>query len=176
VPLEKYSLTRSGTTYLGDLYYVMKQGDHPRTDTNFSGGALTIRGTKYPKGLGCRNGSRIMYKLDGRADRFQAVIGIDDSSPGTETARFRVLNGDFFGNQVLFDSGKLTREAPAVKIDIDVKSVDYLLLMIDGKGIAADWAEARVVSGGRADRGTSPAREDVAAERTPRNSPRKSPD
>jgi len=151
VPLEKYSVTRSGTTYLGDLFYIMKQGDAPRTDANSAGGVLSLRGTKYPKGLGCRNSSRIMYRLDGKADRFQAVVGMDDSYAGEETVRFRVLNGDFFGNQVLFDSGKLTRESAAVKIDIDVKGVDYLLLMIDGRRVAADWAEAQVVAGGRPD-------------------------
>jgi alpha-galactosidase len=151
VPLEKYSVSRSGTTYLGDLYYVMKQGDAPRTDTNSAGGALSIKGTKYPKGLGCRTSSRIMYKLGGKADRFRAVAGLDDSYAGPETARFRVLNEDFFGNQVLFDSGKLTRDQAAVKIDIDVKGVEYLLLMIDGKGVAGDWADAKVIAGGRRD-------------------------
>ena len=151
VPLEKYSVTRSGPTYLGDLYYVMKQGDAPRTDLNSAGDGLSIRGTKYPRGLGCRNSSRIMYKLDGKADRFQAVVGLDDSSTGPETARFRVLNEDFFGNQVLFDSGKLTRDQPAVKIDIDVKGVAYLLLMNDGRRVAGDWADAKVVAGGRRD-------------------------
>jgi len=149
VPPEKYSVTRSGTTYLSDLYYVMKQGDAPRTDTNSSGDALSIRGTKYSKGLGCRNSSRIMYKLGGKADRFQAVVGLDDSYEGPETIRFRVLHEDFFGNQVLFDSGKLTREQPAVKIDIEVKGVEYLLLMINGQRVAGDWAEARVTAGGR---------------------------
>jgi hypothetical protein len=149
MPLEKYSVTRSGATYLGDLYYVMKQGEAPRTDTNSAGSALSIKGVVYPKGLGCRNGSRIMYKLGGKADRFQAVAGLDDSYTGPETVRFRVLNEDFFGNQVLFDSGKLTRDQAAVKIDIDVKGVEYLLLMIDGKGIVGDWADAKVIAGGR---------------------------
>jgi alpha-galactosidase len=149
LPLEKYTVTRGGTTYLGDLYYVMKQGEAPRTDANSAGGALAIKGVNYPKGLGVRTGSRIMYKLGGRADRFQAVVGADDSYTGLETVRFRVLNEDFFGNQVLFDSGKLTREQAAVKIDIDVKGVEYLLLMVEGKGVAGDWADAKVIAGGR---------------------------
>jgi hypothetical protein len=149
VPLEKYSVTRGGATYLGDLYYVMKQGEAPRTDANAAGGALSIKGVTYPKGLGARTGSRIMYKLGGKADRFQAVVGADDSYAGPETVRFRVLNEDFFGNRVLFDSGKLTREQPAVRIDIDVKGVEYLLLLVEGKGVPGNWADAKVTAGGR---------------------------
>jgi alpha-galactosidase len=149
VPPEKYCLTRTGTTYLGDLYYVMKQGEAPQTDTNAAGGALSIKGVKYPKGLGVQSGSRIMYKLGGKAHRFQAVVGADDSYAGAETVRFRVLNEDFFGNQVLFDSGNLAREQAGVKIDIDVKGVEYLLLMVVGKGVAANWAEAKVIADGR---------------------------
>lgn len=148
VPPEKYCPTRAGTTYLSDLYYVMKQGEAPRTDANAAGGALSIKGVNYPKGLGVRTGSRIMYKLGGKAHRFQAVIGADDSYTGAETVRFRVLNEDFFGNQVLFDSGTLAREQAGVKIDIDVKGVDYLLLMVNGKGVAANWAEAKVIVDG----------------------------
>jgi alpha-galactosidase len=148
VPPEKYCPTRAGTTYLSDLYYVMKQGEAPRTDANAAGGALSIKGVNYPKGLGVRTGSRIMYKLGGKAHRFQAVIGADDSYTGAETVRFRVLNEDFFGNQVLFDSGTLAREQAGVKIDIDVKGVEYLLLMVVGKGVAGNWAEAKVIVDG----------------------------
>jgi len=146
VPLEKYSVTKSGITYLSDLYYIMKQGNAPHKDQSFNGKALSVRGTTYHKGLGCRDSSRIMYKLNGKADRFQAVAGLDDSYTGRETARFRVLNEDFFGNQVLFDSGPMTRDHPAKKIDIDVKGVEYILLMFDGNEAAGDWADVKVIA------------------------------
>ncbi|MCU0457067.1 MAG: NPCBM/NEW2 domain-containing protein, partial [Bacteroidales bacterium] len=77
------------------------------------------------------------------------VVGADDSYSGAETVRFRVLNEDFFGNRVLFDSGMLTREQAGVKIDIDVKGVEYLLLLFEGKGVAGNWAEAKVIADGR---------------------------
>ena len=116
VPLEKYAVTRAGTTWLTELYYVMKYGDAPRYDKNYNGDAISIGGTKYQKGLGCRNSSRIMFKLNGKADRFTAVVGSDDSYIGNETSRFRVLNEDFFGNQVLFDSGKLKADSSVTLI------------------------------------------------------------
>jgi hypothetical protein len=43
----------------------------------------------------------------------------------------------------------MTRDQAPVKIDIDVKGVEYLLLMIDGKRIVGNGAEAKVMAGGR---------------------------
>ena len=64
---------------------------------------------------------------------------------GNETSRFRVLNEDFFGNQFLFDSGKLKADS-SVTIDINVIGVEYPLLMFEGKKTFGDWADAKVLS------------------------------
>jgi alpha-galactosidase len=145
LPLEKYTVTRNGTTWLTELYYIMKSGDAPRYDKNFNGDAISINGTSYGTGLGCRGSSRIMFKINGKADRFIAVVGPDDSYKGNESSRFRVLNEDFFGNQVLFDSGKV-KPGSSVNIDINVKGVKYLLLMFDGEDTYGVWADAKVIS------------------------------
>jgi len=145
VPPEKYSVTKIGTTWLSDLYYVMKQGKNPVYDKNINGDVISIKGKKYTKGLGCTGGSRIMFKLNGKADRLKAVAGIDDAYKGDETARFRIFNGDFFGGQVIFDSGKIGRDR-SVNIDINVKGVSYVLLITDGKKIPVDWANIRVIA------------------------------
>ena len=86
-----------------------------------------------------------MFKINGKADRFTAVVGSDDSYTGKETSRFRVLNEDFFGNQVLFDSGRVKPDS-LVNIDINVKGVDYLLLMFDGENTYGVWADAKVIN------------------------------
>jgi len=145
VPVEKYTVIKTGTTWLSDLYYVVKYGDAPQYDTNYNGGPISVNGTNYNKGLVCRNSSRLMFRLNGKADRFAAVVGSDASSKGNETSRFRVLNEDFFGNQVLFDSGKIKADS-SVKIDINVKGVEYLLLMFEGKKTSGVWADAKVIS------------------------------
>jgi hypothetical protein len=144
VPLEKYSVTRSGTTLLGDIFYIMKSGDAPRTDRNHEGNPIKINGISYEKGLGCKTESRIMYKLNGRADRFRASVGIDDEYEGVEPGRFRVLNEDAFGNQALFDSGKISKGAPALEIDIDVSGREFILLEFRGKEVIGDWVDPRV--------------------------------
>lgn len=145
VPFEKYTVTKSGTTWLSDLYYLMKQGGAPQKDKNVDRQTISVRGIKYKKGLGCLTGSRIMFKLDGKAERFEAVIGIDDSYKGKETAHFKVYDGDFFGGQVLYDSGKMGKDSSA-KIDINVAGVKYILLTVDGKEVKADWADVRVIA------------------------------
>jgi hypothetical protein len=76
----------------------------------------------------------------------QIVVGLDDSNAGSEKGRFRVLNEDFFGNQVLFDSGNISKEDPVVNIDIDVKGIGYILLMFEGKKALGDWADAKVTA------------------------------
>ena len=145
LPLEKYVVTKSGTTWLTELYYIVKGGDAPVYDKNFDGDTISLNGTRYSKGIGCRGSSRLMFKINGKADRFRAVVGSDDSYKGKDTSRFRVLNEDFFGNQVLFDSGNVKPDS-VVNIDINVKGVDYLLLMFDGENTYGVWADARVIS------------------------------
>ncbi|HVZ96712.1 MAG TPA: NPCBM/NEW2 domain-containing protein, partial [Chitinophagaceae bacterium] len=144
VPEEKYTVTKKGITSLSDIYYLMKQGDAPKLNENFAGNSISVAGKKYEKGLGCTTASRIMYKLDGRADRFRAIAGIDDDDSGNETARFKVFKGDYFGGTVLYDSGNISKGS-SLNIDIDVKGVNYILLIIDGKDVHADWADARVI-------------------------------
>jgi len=145
VPVEKYTVTKSGTTWLSDIYYLMKQGTAPQKDRSVNGQDISIAGLKYRKGLGCATGSRIMYKLNGKAERFQSVAGIDDSYNGKETASFKLYNGDFFGGQVLFDSGKMGKDSTA-RIDINVTGVKYILLTVDGKEVQADWADVKIIA------------------------------
>ncbi len=144
VPLEKYTVTRKGRTYLSDLYYVWKAGNAPAYDTTYTGDPITIAGKTFKKGLGCKSKCAVMFKVNGRADRFRAIVAIDKSAKEDAKGRFRVYNEDFFGNKVLWDSGEMTRESPPRKIDIEVKDVQCLMLVFSGKGSFGNWADAQV--------------------------------
>ncbi|HXD76942.1 MAG TPA: NPCBM/NEW2 domain-containing protein [Puia sp.] len=144
LPPERYTVTKKGATWLSDLCYVMRQGAPPVKDSSFARQAISLAGVSYRKGIGCKTGSRIMYRLNGKADRFRAVAGIDDSYTGHAPARFRICAGDFFGGQVLFDSGKLTKDS-TISIDIDVRGLNDLLLLAEGDDVDADWADAKVI-------------------------------
>ena len=146
MPLEKYTVTRKGETYLSDLYYIWKAGNAPIYNATYTGDPIKIYGQTFKKGLGCKSKSAVMFKVDGRADRFRAIVAMDISSKENAEGRFRVYNEDFFANKVLWDSGKMTKDSPAKEIDIELKDVQCLMLVFDGKEVLGNWADARVIS------------------------------
>ena len=131
LPLERYTITQSGITYLSDLCYIWRSGHPPVSER---------------KNLHCEAKSVAMYKLDGRAQRFQATVSIADTTPPTVEGRFRVMEEDFFGNKVLFDSGKLKRDAAPKTIDLDVTGKGCLMLEFTGDTAQGTWHVARVVA------------------------------
>ncbi len=148
MPLQKYTVTRPGETHLSDLYYIWKAHNTPVYNATFAGDPITIDGQTFERGFGCRGKSAFMFKVNGRADRFRAVVAIDKSSKQSAEGRFRVYNEDFFANKVLWDSGKMTKDSSAKKIDIELKNVQCLMLVLEGDKVLGNWADARVVSEG----------------------------
>ncbi len=146
LPLERYTVTKSGITYLSDLCYIWRRGNPPVNGLSTRQEPLVLGENFYRKGLGCQGKSVAMYKLSGRASRFQATVGLDPSNPPTAEGRFRVMEEDFFGNKMLFDSGKLRPDAPPKPIDIDVTNKGCIMLEFTGDNVLGTWAEARVVS------------------------------
>jgi hypothetical protein len=55
------------------------------------------------------------------------------------------MEEDFFGNKVLFDSGKLRPESLAKTIDIDVSGKGCIMLEFTGDDVLGTWADAHVV-------------------------------
>ena len=116
------------------------------TDRNVTGGQLRSGGRLSMKGLGVHSAARLSYKLDRPWGRFQAQIGIDDSTGGRGSAGFR-----------LFVDGKKTYASPAIRggaaplpVSIDLSGARQLDLVVDyGEGgdvmDHADWLNARVV-------------------------------
>jgi hypothetical protein len=86
-----------------------------------------------------------MFKLDGRTGRFRAIVGIDSSYDGKEEGHFRVFDGDAFSNKLLWESGEMTKETPAKKIDIELKDAQSLRLVFDGDDVPGNWADVRVI-------------------------------
>ncbi|MFC9825014.1 NPCBM/NEW2 domain-containing protein [Streptomyces erythrochromogenes] len=102
----------------------------------------------YAKGLGVHAPSEVVYHLGGTADRFTALVGIDDFSTnqGGTGATKASVRGD---GKVLFTSGKLTGAGGPVQVDLDVRGVKLLHLVVEdaNANTALDhtsWALARV--------------------------------
>ena len=143
--LDKYTVTRQGETQLSDLYYIWKAHNTPAYDTSFNKQAIVIGDRKFDKGFGVRGKSAFMFLTRGRADRFRATVALDPASKAGTTGRFRVHNEDFFANKVLWDSGKMTKDSAPREIDIELKDVQCLMLVFEGKEALGNWADARVL-------------------------------
>ncbi|MFE3579947.1 NPCBM/NEW2 domain-containing protein [Streptomyces vinaceus] len=111
--------------------------------TPISFGAVT-----YAKGLGVHAPSEIVYHLGGRADRFTALVGIDDFS--TKQAATGATRASVRGDgKVLFTTGKLTGAGGPVPVDVDVRGVKLLHLVVEDANANSafdhtSWALARV--------------------------------
>jgi alpha-galactosidase len=145
LPLDQYTITRKGITQLSSLCYIWKSGNHAVMDLTAERDLLILDGRHYRRGIGCKGKSNLMYKLSGKANRFRATVGLSQGNkPGAE-GRFRVMEEDFFGNKVLFDSGKLRPDSPAKTIDIDVSGKGCIMLEFTGDDVLGTWADAHVV-------------------------------
>ena len=96
-----------------------------------TGGQLRCGGRLYLKGLGVHSAARLSYKLDRPWSRFQAEVGIDDSTAGRGSVGFRI-----------FVDGKLKYASPAVRggmppqaVSVDLAGAKQLDLVVDyGEG------------------------------------------
>ena len=143
---ERYRVTRPGTTYLSDLCYVWLDQQPPGIDAMSDGTPITLDGRTHKKGLGCAEQTSVMFITDHRANRFQAMAAVVDAKGKERNGRFRVLSGDWFSNQVLWDSGDMKPGDKPKKIDIDIRQTESLLLEFKGKDTHGCWAGARVTA------------------------------
>ena len=116
----------------------------PNAECN-SGRELSIRGMKFPTGLGTHAVSEVVYHLD-PADKwkiFTAYTGIDDVSAPVGTVEFLV----YTDGKLAARSGRLTMSNQPVPIWANLEGVRELKLVVsdcdDGiNGDIADWADA----------------------------------
>ncbi|MFJ3727993.1 sulfatase-like hydrolase/transferase [Streptomyces sp. NPDC090045] len=142
--------------YLSDLAWVSATNGWGPVERDRSNGRnaagdgtpISFGGVTYAKGLGVHAPSEIVYHLGGAADRFTALVGIDDFSKNQAAtgATKASVRGD---GKVLFTSGKLTGAAGPVRVDLDVRGVKLLHLVVEdaNSNSAFDhtsWALARV--------------------------------
>ncbi|WP_030713401.1 NPCBM/NEW2 domain-containing protein [Streptomyces sp. NRRL F-2580] len=142
--------------YLSDLAWVSATNGWGPVERDRSNGRnaagdgtpISFGGVTYAKGLGVHAPSEIVYHLGGTADRFTALVGIDDFSKNqAATAATKAsVRGD---GKVLFTSGKLTGAGGPVRVDLDVRGVKLLHLVVEdaNANTAFDhtsWALARV--------------------------------
>ena len=117
----------------------------PDINRAFHGGALTMGGNTYEKGIGVYPLSEITYQLDGEYDEFAAEIGLDASAQDDAQARFLV----FVDDALVYQSHYLTAAGSPYGIDAPISEGRVLRLVVDApdgavKGAYADWANPRL--------------------------------
>jgi len=135
VPFEKYTITRQGVTSLSDLYYAWKNYNAPVYNTTFEGNPIIIDGKIFEKGFGCKSKAAFMFAGTERGDRLMGMVALDESYQGENEGRFRIFHEDYFGNRVLWDSGKMTKDSPAKEFDIELEGYNGLMLTFDGRNV-----------------------------------------
>jgi alpha-galactosidase len=118
----------------------------PKVDQGIMGRPLSIAGKKFSQGVGTHAASKLRVNLDGKASRFLAQVGVDDSAGTQGSVEFIVL-GD---GHTLWRSGAMTGGQAARAVEVDLTGIKVLeLRATDGGDSAshdhADWAEARIV-------------------------------
>lgn len=136
------------------------------------GGPLRVGGKTFAAGFGTVGGSRLELALDGRAERFRALTGADETSGWLTTVRF-LLVGD---GRVIYRGPWQQRGGPAVTVEVPLAGIRRLVLVADVRGDAharADWLEPVITHAGDAPVAVAPLAEpDALPPVSPRLSPR----
>jgi hypothetical protein len=107
---------------------------------------MIIAGRKFARGLGTHANGRIVYELAGGKFRtFSCVVGRDQHA-GDGRVVFQV----WVDNQMVFDSGPMTKESVPKPVEVDLSGASVLELrtLDGGDGISGDhgnWADAQLV-------------------------------
>lgn len=117
-----------------------------RRDQAQGGGAISIGGKVYAKGLGVHAISRLSFDLNRGFKRFLCDIGLDDTAGELGDVEFKV----YADGKLVYESGVLRRSAGVKAIDIDVLNVSRITLEVTAGGDddvldRANWANAKVV-------------------------------
>ncbi|HUS39239.1 MAG: NPCBM/NEW2 domain-containing protein [Pirellulales bacterium] len=131
--------TGAAITYLSDLKpssfrhraFLSLAWSYQR-DRNVLGGALRCDGNRYEKGLGLHSTSGVVYSLNGEYLRFEAELGIDDTTQGGGSVILRVFTDDGSGQWASRFTSQIVRggDKPE-RISVDTKGAQRLSLILD---------------------------------------------
>ena len=127
-----------------DLSRALQTWGRPGKDANVARKPLRIGGQSFENGFGTHSFSRLFVHLDGRASRFTAAVGIDDSAGKEGSVEFKV-SGD---GKLLWSSGVVRAGAAARPVSLDVSGTRYLTLEVTRPLAKVSESEFIVVESG----------------------------
>jgi alpha-galactosidase len=121
-----------------DLSSITQGYGEPHRDRSVGDNALKIAGTTYAKGLGTHAVGEAVYRLDGNATSFSAVVGVDDETDGKGSVKFLVyVDGKLAASSPVMKSGQ-----PAYSLSVNLKGAKTLKLVTDDAGDGIDFDHA----------------------------------
>ncbi|MFO1513141.1 MAG: alpha-galactosidase [Verrucomicrobiota bacterium] len=118
----------------------------PKINHGINGDALSIGGKSFTNGVGTHANSKLRVDLGGKATRFIAQVGVNDSAKAPGSVEFIVI-GD---GKELWHSGVMKTGQPAKQVNVNLAGVKTLTLRATDVGDGesndhADWADAQIV-------------------------------
>ncbi|WP_294221381.1 NPCBM/NEW2 domain-containing protein, partial [uncultured Chryseobacterium sp.] len=128
-----------------DLSVATQGNGKPGVNTSVDGKKLMIAGKTFDRGFGTHAESSLLIKLNGKATRFSALVGLDDEMKGHEPAVEFEIYGD---NKKLWSSGVMHLGDQAKPVSVSLKGIKQLELVVSDGGNGpyydhADWVDAR---------------------------------
>jgi O-glycosyl hydrolase len=143
----------TGSPYVSDLTFASSTNGWGPVERDTSNGEqaagdglpITIRGTRYAKGVGTNADSDVALYLGGNCTRFTATVGIDDEVAPNGSVTFSVVAD----GRTLTTTPVLTGTSDPYQLDVDVSGAQQLDLVVgdggDGNGHDhGDWAGAKL--------------------------------
>ena len=150
----------SRVVYLSDLSPIPSSFRHEpfleahwpyKSDQNLLGGRLRSGGNIVTKGLAMHSASRLAYSLDGKYERFEAELAIDDSAGDRGSVRYRVyLDKGTGGFQRAYESKVIRGGDRPEPISVDVIETQRMAIIVDFADYGdtmdhANWLRTRLL-------------------------------
>lgn len=133
-----------------DLSVATQGNGKPGINTSVDGKKLTIAGETFGRGFGTHAESSLLIKLNGKAQKFSALVGLDDEMEGHDPAVEFEIYGD---NKKLWSSGIMHLGDKAKPVSVSLKGIKQLELVVTDGGNGpyydhADWVNAKFETNG----------------------------
>lgn len=128
-----------------DLSVATQGNGKPGINTSVDGKKLTIAGETFDRGFGTHAESSLLIKLNGKAKKFSAMVGMDDEIKNQNPAVEFEIYGD---NKKIWSSGIMKLGDKAKPVSVSLEGIKQLELLVTDGGNGpyydhADWVNAK---------------------------------
>ncbi|MFD4228636.1 sigma-70 family RNA polymerase sigma factor [Streptomyces sp. NPDC058545] len=110
---------------------------------------MSTGGTRYAHGVTVQSRSSVTIELNRPCSRYEAMVGVDDLTPGLGSVRFSVFNG---AGARLWRSPVMNGNHPPVPVSLGIAGQQRIRLVVEpltpfGGVALADWAQSGISCG-----------------------------